>query len=1482
MSLLHPPRRTPWRRRTEALLVGASALAVAAGGLTAVAAAPDAPVAPAAASGACPAGYTSYADFLAQEQRVRAGSEGGGDALTALADAFALEKARSGESIAAGTCVNSSHPESMRELAWKSLAQALPRVAPVGAVRPGAFGAALKEKGAMKPGGVPGTAGTAEQYGVGPLVVDDPQFPEVNGLGLADNSARVDQFSYDAPTGRLFAAVGSAGVYLSTDLGLSWTSVSDKLPSTITGGVGYAPAKGSRAARAVAVTGDGTFGSSSYTGFGAYYTTDLDQALAAGRQPTWQRSAGVPDGALGFGVTVDPTDADVVYAATSLGLYRSADAGRTFTNAALPTGAAKAGGAPCAGVSDLDSRPECALANMVTDVVVQTAGGTTGAKGGQVVAAVGWRGGNRKNADGTTQSPSNGLYGSPTGAPGTFTKLNRGNVDSPLAFTEQDGIGRISLGAATGPEQDHGYLYAMVQDARLLNGGGKFIDGSPQLPVDLCDPVLGACPLEGGTVLEGLYVSKDFGKTWNRLADDNAIARNPAAGSALVGLGTAVGYEPGVQGWYNQWIEPDPTQAFNGAPTRLAFGLEEVWQNEFVPGVPNAVDGVGDTFKVTGRYFAGDSCQLLSLGLPTCPTNRQPTNSYTTHPDQQDGLFVPVDPEDMSKGVHLFAGNDGGVYRQTVTPGTADDTQDGDGNAIGVTTGDFDNGHWGRGANEGFNALLPYHATMAKDGTVWAGLQDNGHMKIDPARGLKRFETYGGDGFFSAVDPDNSTIAYEEYTGGAMSVTVDGGSTWSSIAPPITGALFSNPFVMDPLDAKHLLTAGNEVVVRLGGPDGDWQQVYDLGTAGSPGTTTAPTPTDPMNRMTAVDLNGASAYVGFCGTCDTLNATVPFKSGLATNVGGALPAEKGSADGWHVGEGRGPAQPLHHLDRAEPGRPEDGLRGDGRLHPPLDAAGHGRRRQRPGRHRPPVRVPRRRRDVHRREQEPARRPRDLGGRPRPAGPGRHRRRRVRLEQHRHHQGRVRAAAGPAQRPDQLDHAQPPRPPRGGAGDQRPRRVDLPVQQRRGRAGRARARPGAAADRYPGRPDGRLRGGRAGLDGRHERPAGPRVGAQHRGLGRLPRQPGVRPVLRHDHRDGDLAGVHPPGRLGGGVLPLPDQHRARLRPGAGAVVERRHHLEHRGHAQRPQRQLPRLRRADRVVHGPGREGVPALLDGQRRQHLVAAVRRRRGRRRDAAGVGPARPGGAGTGRSPPLLPFSVAVGRALALRGRAVRVAPGGGRPAGVGDLLLGPGRVVVGADLLDGGVVGAAHAPSLPRRAARSDDRELIGCVRGRPATGPLPHTADHAGAGPRSAVGRGDSQQAPSAHSRSRRGAYGRRAASPAPRPDRAVCRGDHRQRPRRTHPITCGRPEVSCVQGRPPARRPPHTADHAVVRTADRPARPTARPDRLCARRTTGRARRTQPITPGRARGSWQGDHRQARRTQPITPWCVRPPPHGPDTTT
>jgi hypothetical protein len=117
---------------------------------------------------------------------------------------------------------------------------------------------------------------------------------------------------------------------------------------------------------------------------------------------------------------------------------------------------------------------------------------------------------------------------------------------------------------------------------------------------------------------------------------------------------------------------------------------------------------------------------------------------------------------------------------------------------------------------------------------------------------------------------------------------------------------------MDPLDARHLVTAGNEVVETVHGPDTgssadkDWVTVYDLGTAQHPGDPAAtPSATDPANGMSAIDVHGDAVYVGFCGRCDILNAQAPFLRGLATNVGGAEPPERTTSKGWHIASANG-------------------------------------------------------------------------------------------------------------------------------------------------------------------------------------------------------------------------------------------------------------------------------------------------------------------------------------------------------------------------------------------------------------------------------------------------------------------------------------------------------------------------------------------------------------------------------------------------
>src|SRR2546421_3865649 len=219
---------------------------------------------------------------------------------------------------------------------------------------------------------------------------------------------------------------------------------------------------------------------------------------------------------------------------------------------------------------------------------------------------------------------------------------------------------------------------------------------------------------------------------------------------------------------------------------------------------------------------------------------------------------------------------------------------------------------------------------MANDGTVWAGLQDNGHMRID-SRTRQQFETFGGDGTFAEVDRASSDVAYEAYVYGDMRVTKDAGQTWTDMIPPITNPRFVNPFEMDPTDATHLVTGGNEIVETTYGPEttgqtpppivGDptptgsltdccgakpWTKVFDLGTAQHPGDAAAtPSATDPANGMSAIDVYGTAIYAGYCGVCDILNATAPFQSGIATNVGGTLPAQKMTPNGWHIAAAKG-------------------------------------------------------------------------------------------------------------------------------------------------------------------------------------------------------------------------------------------------------------------------------------------------------------------------------------------------------------------------------------------------------------------------------------------------------------------------------------------------------------------------------------------------------------------------------------------------
>src|SRR5436190_5398019 len=146
-----------------------------------------------AAIATCPAGYSAASNERRIEAKAGLREAAGG----AEADA------------ASRTCVNAKHPETLIELIRRQEGLETVRSAPYDTVAPGAFANALSQaKGMPKASKTTGTSGKWAAYGKGPLIVNDPRYSRVNGLGLVNNEGRLDSLKYDPVNSRLFAAKG--------------------------------------------------------------------------------------------------------------------------------------------------------------------------------------------------------------------------------------------------------------------------------------------------------------------------------------------------------------------------------------------------------------------------------------------------------------------------------------------------------------------------------------------------------------------------------------------------------------------------------------------------------------------------------------------------------------------------------------------------------------------------------------------------------------------------------------------------------------------------------------------------------------------------------------------------------------------------------------------------------------------------------------------------------------------------------------------------------------------------------------------------------------------------------------------------------------------------------------------------------------------------------------------------------------------------
>jgi hypothetical protein len=424
---------------------------------------------------------------------------------------------------------------------------------------------------------------------------------------------------------------------------------------------------------------------------------------------------------------------------------------------------------------------QSAYNNICNDVAIQPNSG-----GQHILANCAWRDG----------APYNGFYYSIDGG-ATFARINPNGALNP-----QD-VGRTTLAYSS----DGSALYALAESMTKYSNSNQ-------------------------TALAGVFVSPSGNPTgpWNKIASPGQLA---SKGSALK---NAVFYRPGIQAWYNQFIDVDPVD-----PRHIFVGLEEVYESE---------DG-GGHWTTIGPYWNFDfRCWSVDPARNTCPP--------TTHADQHSIAI------DSSK---VYVGNDGGLFRRPLR---------GHVNANGNAT-DWEN------LNANIRTLQYYSVAVglvANGVAVSGGLQDNGGSLLLPEDLLGKGtmgSPFGGDGGDTLVDPNDGCKILGEYVFLAAQVTENCGRSDGTVRsvrdvdPGDPLPRFIAPFEADTVNPDHWIAGGQYVWLNTKGfaiqSGADWTRLFDNG---------------PGHSTTAVAPQNDIVWTAWCGPCNS----VGFARGVSTNAGG--------------------------------------------------------------------------------------------------------------------------------------------------------------------------------------------------------------------------------------------------------------------------------------------------------------------------------------------------------------------------------------------------------------------------------------------------------------------------------------------------------------------------------------------------------------------------------------------------------------------
>ncbi len=318
---------------------------------------------------------------------------------------------------------------------------------------------------------------------------------------------------------------------------------------------------------------------------------------------------------------------------------------------------------------------------------------------------------------------------------------------------------------------------------------------------------------------DGIYKSADAGATWSLKLSANCVDMKAKVGDASVVYAAGNLFYRSLDSG-NNW-----SLITSGLPSGTDVNRITIAVTPANPNMVYVIGSSGANSGFFGLYASSDSGTTFTTRSTSPNIVGGSIDGSGTGGQGWYDLTLAVSPTDVNKvyagGTNIWQSNDGGISWHIITDWIYDTNGIypyvhadqhfmgfyGNGLYVGCDGGFFksdDEGNTWADKSSGLQIAQYYRlgGTPQNANMLMTGAQDNGcyHLVNNVWT-----QVYGGDGMEVAIDPTNVNTLYTESQLGGMGKSIDGGLSFSGIAPPNNGGgAWVTPYLLDPNNPQTL------------------------------------------------------------------------------------------------------------------------------------------------------------------------------------------------------------------------------------------------------------------------------------------------------------------------------------------------------------------------------------------------------------------------------------------------------------------------------------------------------------------------------------------------------------------------------------------------------------------------------------------------------------------------------------------------------